>query len=797
MQDNFLDTTQRFHNEFFGFMSFVSKKDKKLLVSGDLSDFYDEYTADTDSHKNEIRYIIDFIQESVTIGHSIYMDVRERIASSKFYTVNLEDAFIEQVPVKEYLMMKEYFVNPDSGNNILTLNFKPFYDKSPAVRDIKSIGSGVEYLNKFLSSQMFTDTDKWKEILFKFIQLHKYDSEQLILNDRIKTVAQLNENLDILMDRLSDMPDDKPFGELKFMMQELGFEKGLGKNVQEIYIAVKMLDNLLNSPDHDSLMQFISRIPMIFKIAIISVHGYFAQEGVLGMPDTGGQVVYILDQVKALEKTLMEVLERAGIKTLPKIIILTRLIPNAGNTKCSQRLEKVHGTKNAWILRVPFRENNKIVTDNWISRFEIYPYLEEFAEDSYIELMAEFGSRPDLIIGNYSDGNLVSYLLAKRFNVTQCCIAHALEKSKYLYSALYWKELEKYYHFSLQFTADLIAINSADFLITSSFQEIAGTQNSIGQYESYRHFTMPGFYRVENGDNPYHTKFNIVSPGVNEKIYFPYTKSEKRITDIQKSLNELLFENMEDADVVGKLANPELTPIFSMARLDKIKNLTALVRWYGESEEMRKISNLIIVAGKVDPNQTTDNEEKEQIHLMYELINRYNLHENLRWIGKLFRKHEAGEVYRIIADHKGIFVQPALFEGFGLTVLEAMVSGLPVFATKYGGPLEIIQNKKNGFHIDPVNDKQSTDVILNFINEINHDDKSWKEISRNGIKRVNDRYNWKLYTTRLLSLAKLYGFWKFSSDLAHADTDAYLDIIYHTLYRPRAKELLEEHNNRR
>ena len=126
-----------------------------------------------------------------------------------------------------------------------------------------------------------------------------------------------------------------------------------------------------------------------------------------------------------------------------------------------------------------------------------------------------------------------------------------------------------------------------------------------------------------------------------------------------------------------------------------------------------------------------------------------------------------------------------------------MVSGLPVFATKYGGPLEIIQNKKNGFHIDPVNDKQSTDVILNFINEINHDDKSWKEISRNGIKRVNDRYNWKLYTTRLLSLAKLYGFWKFSSDLAHADTDAYLDIIYHTLYRPRAKELLEEHNNRR
>ena len=40
---------------------------------------------------------------------------------------------------------------------------------------------------------------------------------------------------------------------------------------------------------------------MIFSIAIVSPHGYFAQKNVLGRPDTGGQVVYILDQAKALE----------------------------------------------------------------------------------------------------------------------------------------------------------------------------------------------------------------------------------------------------------------------------------------------------------------------------------------------------------------------------------------------------------------------------------------------------------------------------------------------------------------
>lgn len=56
----------------------------------------------------------------------------------------------------------------------------------------------------------------------------------------------------------------------------------------------------------------------------------------------------------------------------------------------------------------------------------------------------------------------------------QCNIAHALEKTKYPDSDLYWKKYDEKYHFSCQFTADLIAMNNADFIITSTYQEIAG-----------------------------------------------------------------------------------------------------------------------------------------------------------------------------------------------------------------------------------------------------------------------------------------------------------------------------------
>jgi sucrose synthase len=152
--------------------------------------------------------------------------------------------------------------------------------------------------------------------------------------------------------------------------------------------------------------------PFISKIAVISPHGWFGQENVLGKPDTGGQVIYILDQVRGLEKELKKQFERCGIENHIKIIVLSRLIQNAGDTTCDHRLEGIHGTESGWILRVPFRTSGGEVVRDWCSRFQLWPYLDRFARESEIALVEEFPGKPDLIIGNYSDGNIVAALLA-------------------------------------------------------------------------------------------------------------------------------------------------------------------------------------------------------------------------------------------------------------------------------------------------------------------------------------------------------------------------------------------------
>lgn len=786
------------------FASLLRASDKKYLLRNEILHLFREYCRDYEKSEefytsSRLSKLIYYVQEIILDNESLCMIIRHKIARQEAYRV-LENLIVEPMTSQELLDLRDHFVNryhPQDGD-VFEVDFQPFYDYSPLIRDPKNIGKGVEFLNRYLSSKLFQDAQHWQDSLFNFMRVHKHRGSQLLINERIQSQKQLSDLVKQALSLVGDLSPEATYQSFRFELQNLGFEPGWGNTARRIRETLEILDQLLDSPDHQSLEAFISRIPMIFRVALISPHGWFGQEGVLGRPDTGGQVVYILDQVKSLEKQIQEDLELAGLEVLdvhPKVIVLTRLIPNSDGTLCNQRLEKIHGTSDAWILRVPFREFNPNVTQNWISRFEIWPYLETFAVDAEKELRAEFQGVPDLIVGNYSDGNLVAFLLARRLKVTQCNIAHALEKSKYLFSNLYWQDLDDKYHFSLQFTADLIAMNAATFIVSSTYQEIVGTADSVGQYESYKSFTMPELYHVVSGVELFSPKFNVVPPGVNEEAFFPYSRQDDRLLGRDR-LEDLLFTLEDSSQVYGKLDDPGKRPIFSMARLDRIKNLTGLVEIFGKSSELQEQCNLILVAGKLRTEDSTDHEEISEIQRLYQIIDQYNLHGKIRWLGVRLSKGDTGEVYRVVADHQGLFVQPALFEAFGLTILEAMITGLPTFATRFGGPLEIIKDKVNGFYINPTEHEQVAETILEFLSKCSQNPNYWNEISKQSIDRVYSTYTWKIHTTRLLSLAKIYGFWNYTSQENREDMLRYIESLFYLLYKPRAQRLLEEQMHR-
>ena len=788
------DTLSDHRNELVALLSRYLDQGKRILQPHDLIDQLDIVIGD-DEAKQQLKNgpfseVLKSAQEAIVLPPYVALAVRPRPGVWDYVRVNVYELSVEELTVSEYLHFKEELVDGESSDKyVLELDFEPFNAAFPRPTRSSSIGNGVQFLNRHLSSIMFRNRESLDPLL-DFLRAHKYKGHPLMLNDRIQSVSKLQSALAKAEDHLSKLQPETPYSEFEYLFQGMGFERGWGDTAVHVLEMMHLLLDILQAPDPSILETFLGRIPMVFNVVILSPHGYFGQANVLGLPDTGGQIVYILDQVRALEKEMLERIRKQGLDFTPRILIVTRLIPEAKGTTCNQRLERISGTEHTHILRVPFRSEKGILR-KWISRFDLWPYLETFAEDAAGEIVAELQGYPDFIIGNYSDGNLVASLLAYKMGVTQCTIAHALEKTKYPNSDIYWKKFEEEYHFSTQFTADLIAMNNADFIITSTYQEIAGTKDTVGQYESHSSYTLPGQYRVVHGINVFDPKFNIVSPGADMTIYFPYSEKQKRLTSLHGSLEELLY-NPDQNDVhIGTLSDRSKPIIFSMARLDQVKNMTGLVECYAKCSKLRDLANLVIVAGYIDAKKSRDREEIAEIEKMHNLMIEYKLDGQFRWISSQTNRVSNGELYRYIADTRGAFAQPAFYEAFGLTVVEAMSCGLPTFATIHGGPAEIIEHGVSGFHIDPYHPEKAAALMADFFQRCKEDPSYWNTISDAGLQRIYEKYTWEIYSERLMTLAGVYGFWKYVSKLERRETRRYLEMFYILKFRDLAKSVPE------
>ena len=145
-----------------------------------------------------------------------------------------------------------------------------------------------------------------------------------------------------------------------------------------------------------------------------------------------------------------------------------------------------------------------------------------------------------------------------------------------------------------------------------------------------------------------------------------------------------------------------------------------------------------------------------------------------------------------------------------------MTCGLPTFATLHGGPAEIIEHGISGFHIDPYHPDQAAKLIADFFERCKQDPNHWVKVSEAGLQRIYEksvlpirfsqhefmpsfftwsfclmfvfvractRYTWKIYSERLMTLAGVYGFWKYVSKLERRETRRYLEMFYILKFR--------------
>ncbi len=151
------------------------------------------------------------------------------------------------------------------------------------------------------------------------------------------------------------------------------------------------------------------------------------------------------------------------------------------------------------------------------------------------------------------------------------------------------------------------------------------------------------------------------------------------------------------------------------------KNVAWLIREFQKGVEAGQIHASLLLVGKVDPNY------KQLAELLPGLASSPSV-KILQGI--------SGEELRLLYSHALALVHPSLYEGFGLTLLEAMACGAPVIATRTSSIPEVTGEAALLF--DPLN----SDQLLKFLLGIERSNALRMSLTAKGFENVR-RFDWK------------------------------------------------------
>lgn len=538
-------------------------------------------------------------------------------------------------------------------------------------------------------------------------------------------------------------------------------------------------------------------------IVMISAHGLVRGDNMeLGRDsDTGGQVKYVVEFARAL----------AHLPEVFRVDLLTRQI-------CSSEVDSSYGeptemltdgsydgdeevgqSGGAYIIRIPCGPKEK-----YLKKELLWPYIQEFVDGALshiLDISKVLGEQigdgqpvwPYVIHGHYADAGNIASLLSGALNVPMVLTGHSLGRSK-LEQLLKqgWQSKEDInatYKIMRRIEAEELSLDSAELVITSTKQEIDQQWGLYAGFSVKLERTLR--LRAKQGVKcygRYMPTMAVIAPGMDfSSVLVP------DVGDVIEDVESVAYTGPDATAVIPAskpdpplwdeilhfFKNPAKPMILALARPDPKKNIPTLVKAFGESKPLRQLANLTLIMGNRDDIDEMASGNSSVLMTVLKLIDKYNLYGEVAY-PKHHKQSEVPDIYRLAAKTKGVFINPALVEPFGLTLIEAAAHGLPMVATSNGGPVDIHQALSNGLLVDPHDSNAIAAALYKLVSDRN----MWSECRRNGLKNIH-RYSWpehcKIYLSRVALCRKRHPQWQNDDMLdgneeSHSFNDSLQDI---------------------
>ncbi|WP_428229490.1 HAD-IIB family hydrolase [Flavobacterium sp.] len=447
------------------------------------------------------------------------------------------------------------------------------------------------------------------------------------------------------------------------------------------------------------------------RISLINIHGLLKGSGLeIGRDaDNGGQTKYVYELAEFLSQH----------EDVEHVHIFTRLIDDKNlSPEYAVPIEIINEKLD--IRRIPF------LGKKYKPKEQLWDGLDTFV-DGIVQHIKLHDIFPNWIHSHYADAGYVASELSTILNIPFAHTGHSLgfhKKKKLLESGLNEEEIEKKFKFRQRIEAEEMTLELSEFIVTSTEQEIE-------TYKPYKNFELG--------------KYHAISPGIDTSKFVPYYHREQ---DAEKQMEEEQRKYWVAETISKFLINPHKPFILALSRPDRHKNLHTLIEVYGKDKELQSIANLVIFAGIRKDISKMPESEKDVLTDLLLLMDKYDLYGKMAIPKKHDVENEVSIIYRYAAEKRGVFVNLALHENFGLTVIESASSGLPVVVTKNGGPSEIIPTCQNGELVDPLDENEIKKALRNILTNENQ----WKYYSNNGAINIQKHYSWLSHVNQYVEL---------------------------------------------
>ncbi|MBI5040215.1 MAG: HAD-IIB family hydrolase [Gammaproteobacteria bacterium] len=443
----------------------------------------------------------------------------------------------------------------------------------------------------------------------------------------------------------------------------------------------------------------MAQTPEGMYILLISIHGLIRGADLeLGRDaDTGGQILYVVELARAL----------AANPSVARVDLLTRRVDDPKvSSDYAKLLEPLCDKAN--IVRLPCGPRR------YLRKEVLWPYLDCFADHALAHVRT-VGRCPSIVHAHYADAGYAGARIAGPLGVPLIFTGHSLgrvKRERLLARGAKESSIESQYNFTRRIDAEEMALDAAALVIASTHQEVGE------QYQLY--------------DNYQPRRMVVIPPGVNLERFHPPRRNQQD-PPIAAELNRFLSE-------------PHKPLILAVSRADERKNIATLVRAYAEHPQLRDKANLAIVAGNRDDINALDKGPREVLSELLMHVDRYDLYGHAAY-PKHHQIDDVPDLYRHAARTRGVFVNPALTEPFGLTLIEAAASGLPIIATNDGGPCDIVAVCRNGQLVDPLDAAHMGEVIYVALSNR----RQWRRWSKNGVRGAHHHFSWQGHAQRYLA----------------------------------------------